>query len=639
MIPSLTRHFTEHMRGAWFAYRHRKARLSPALVQELISGLGAEKQALLSFTAAMEDEFVELGSLLQEIIFLSREVQERSNEVMAAAAGRTEGAAIHFAFRLLKKAEDLVDASREHYQNVFAVFARMHVDLNRIARERDALMRALLPLETTNAQFRIQACAFDEDTRGRFFVLADDIHEVVSEVQTAVQRRFEELDRTSQVTGELTGRLRALTAGQKQKTVRLLMETRGHLSTLNQALLSSESAAQSISQAGGNIATGVGGAMVSLQCQDMARQKIQHIAAAIDEMMGRLTQGSRTRFGRDEEAGCRHYLAKASHVQLKQLETVFDQLDKAAHEVGDGLLAVEMETKSFAQGATRSGGATLDGQIIAQAIQSIHDVLGVIDDAVTSIRDVNELVQKLKSTFNDCTSQILTLALRLRTVALNAQILAAQVESGSALEVVASNTRIIADEAMQHLEETSDGVNELIASVSDIEQRLGDYQELAVMEQELLASEAGQSQDRLQALEGKLRSGLAAIGPLERRLSETIKLAIGSIRFPETVAKARTSSTALFEGITSDAGPLDDDSEGDAHLEIHELTHNYTMANEREIHELAIETDFSQGAAVAKWDGEFDVDEEPRPQRQEQTTTPDDTEPHEEKLPDNTELF
>ena len=42
-------------------------------------------------------------------------------------------------------------------------------------------------------------------------------------------------------------------------------------------------------------------------------------------------------------------------------------------------------------------------------------------------------------------------------VALNAQIFAAHVDTGAALEVVASNTRTVADEAMQQLDEISLG--------------------------------------------------------------------------------------------------------------------------------------------------------------------------------------
>ena len=181
----------------------------------------------------------------------------RSDEITAAATGRTEDAAIQFAFQLLKKAEDLVHASREQYNNVSVVFEKMHVEVIRIARERSALVRTLSPLEMTNSQFRIQACAFDEGTRAKFFALADSIGSIVRDVHNAVGQRFEELERTGEETGTAVTRLTSLATEQKAKTERMLTETRIDLSTLNDALQSSEAAAQSISQAGLKISGGV----------------------------------------------------------------------------------------------------------------------------------------------------------------------------------------------------------------------------------------------------------------------------------------------------------------------------------------------------------------------------------------------
>jgi len=177
--------------AAWPKRLRPSAALAPDRVRELRSRLEAEKSALFGFTAAMEEEFLGLGTLLGKITSLAREVRRRSDEITAAATGRTEDAAIQFAFQLLKKAEDLVHASREQYNNVSVVFEKMHVEVIRIARERSALVRTLSPLEMTNSQFRIQACAFDEGTRAKFFALADSIGSIVRDVHNAVGQRFE----------------------------------------------------------------------------------------------------------------------------------------------------------------------------------------------------------------------------------------------------------------------------------------------------------------------------------------------------------------------------------------------------------------------------------------------------------------
>ena len=574
----------DEMQNIFSLQRRRLMSLTPSVARELSGNLAAEKRSLEDFTAAMEREFLQLGGMLRRISLLARDVRDRSGAIMDVAAGRTDGAAIQFAFQLLKKAEDLVEASREQYRSVALVFEKMHLDLSRVARERSALMWTLSPLEMTNIQFRIQSCAFDENTRGQFFVLADTVAGIVHDVQSAVAQRFEQLDHTGNAAGELVHKLTALACEQRRETERMLAETRDQLSTLDQALAGSRQIAQSAAELGTSIAGGVGKAIVALQCQDMARQKFQHIVAAIEEMLNHLSSGAANGFSRHEERDCRQFLADASLVELGQLRAVFDQLQEAAGQVGAGLEQVESEAKSFAGHALRSGEAALDGEIIGRAVDSIHAVLRVIQSSVESIRNVVDLVTRLKSTFSDCTSQVLGLALRLRMVALNAQIFAAQVKAGAALEVVASNTRKIADEAMQQLGQITSRVTELVDAVVDLEQRLADYSELAAIEQKLLADEANEAEKKLHALDNELRTAIAAIGPVERELGGCIQRAIGSIRFPAAVAQRRAQSIAFFEQIAGSYA----ESRPTAHRKVQELKRHYTMVHERMVHESSV---------------------------------------------------
>jgi hypothetical protein len=607
MIASISRVLVDRFRAAWSSRGRTFRALTPDVGREVCCQLQAQKQALHNFTIAMEQEFLELGALLRQITSLARQVRDRSDKAIAAASGRAEDAAIQFAFQLLKKAEDLVQASREQHHNVFAVFEKMHLDLIKIARERSVLQRMLSPLETATTQFRIQACAFDENTRAQFFALADAIGEIVKDVRAAVGQRFEELERTGQATGELAAKLAAIAAEQKLETENMLAESRDQLSKLNEVLLASESVAQSISQAGTNIATGVGKVIVALQCQDMARQKFEHISAAIDEMIGHLKTVVMRGLSGAEAIDCRRFLADASRVQLSQLQSVFEQLNEAASQAGEGLQEVKLEAKSLADHAVRCGDATLDGQIIEQAVRSIHAVLAVIDNAVANVKSVTAVVQKLKSTFSDCTSQILGLALRLRMVALNAQILAAHVDAGTALEVVAKNTRTIADQAMQQLDEISSRVVALVDLVVDLEQRLADHHDLADMERNLLAGEAGESEQKLGTLELELRNAVAAIRPLEQELSGTIRRVTECIRFPEAVAQASARSTALFEQIVIQNSDTRGKHDMSAHHKVQELKRNYTMAHERNVHAFAVES----GLALEKAVRPFEIGPEP----------------------------
>jgi hypothetical protein len=322
----------------------------------------------------------------------------------------------------------------------------------------------------------------------------------------------------------------------------------------------------------------------------MARQKFAHISGAIDEMADYLEEELAAGLTPAQKADCQRFLADSGRVQLAQLQSVFGQLDEAAREVGGGLQEVDSQAKTFAEHAMRSGDAALDGRIIERTVRSIRAVLAVIDQTVGNVRTVGQLVVKLKATFHDCTSQILGLALRLRMVALNAQIFAAHVDAGAALEVVAKNTRTIAEEAMRQLDEISLRVTELVDLLVDLEQRLGDHGELAAMERDLLAREAGESEQKLGDLEKDLRNAIAAIGPLERELSNAVRRTTESIRFPAAVAEASARSTTFFKAVILQHSSMSLDAGREFHHKVRELKSKYTMAHERDVHESVFET-------------------------------------------------
>jgi hypothetical protein len=179
--------------------------------------------------------------------------------------------------------------------------------------------------------------------------------------------------------------------------------------------------------------------------------------------------------------------------------------------------------------------------------------------------------------------------------------------------------------------------------VVDLEHRLGDYAELAAMEQALLAGEADESEKRLRSLERHLRTAIAAIGPIETELAQMIQATIRSIRFPRAVAEVGARSTGLFQQIADDYSESDDIS----HDKVQDLKRNYTMAHERAVHESTIGPPVSKDVEppmepVAPGEGLED-----RPPRQElflfeetvTLQTPNETDGDTEKLADNVELF
>ena len=109
--------------------------------------LADEKDSLLSLVCGMEAEFLATGDGLERLAGQLGEIQKECQSLTELTLGQTQDAAVQFAFQLLKKAEDLVLASYEQYDHVFATFNELQQRLAQASKQRDELMRVLLPLK------------------------------------------------------------------------------------------------------------------------------------------------------------------------------------------------------------------------------------------------------------------------------------------------------------------------------------------------------------------------------------------------------------------------------------------------------------------------------------------------------------
>jgi len=548
----------------------------------LTRDLTVQKDELLAFTEAVETEFLALGKSLKNILETANQVRVRSDALIDAAAGRSEDAAIEFTFQLLKKSEDLAHSTREQFENVMSGFRNMDTTLRSIAADRRTLNRSLKELEVNRLLFRIEVAKLDASIQTDFLALAMSIDALLEDLKSGVSRRFEVLEYSSLVAQETARRLDRLSAEQNSGTQRILDSTRTHLAALHDALSAAEQIAARTSHAGERINQGASRAIVALQAQDMARQRLDHVRSAMDEMIRHLE-------ARETAAGAPDgFLVRASEVQLKQLQAVSRQLLEAAGQVRDGLKEICADSDSLATCALDSGVQKTNQEVISLAVTSIHEVLSVVENATTGVMSVSEVVRNLKSAFGGYTLQVSQIRERLIITAVNAQIAASKVRNAATLGVISGSIGGCADRTMGALEGVIVRADDLIDSISELDHRLSDYGELTSMERAVLRQESTESEQRLLALEHTLATELRRIQSLNTDLSAAIEGTVGKIHFADRIREAMAGFAAPFEKIISESPGLDASAGGAAEAKVKQLKQNYTMADERSDHEEAI---------------------------------------------------
>lgn len=580
------------------------------------------KESLQLLIGNMETEFLELGRSLQIMAGNATKIQKECAALTDLTEGREEDAAVQFAFQLLKKAEDLILATDEQYDHVFAGFNQLHESLRVISRRYDQMIQTLLPLSFITTQLRIQSSHHDADVQAVFSTLADEISLLVTQVRTALEGQFEDLAATQTRTRKVLNDLTESVAQQKKCVEITWGASRTHLRQLSEALASSGTIVADLASVNRTITGHIGNVIMAQQYQDITRQKIEHIGEAMDQMSMQLETARDGQAGSGCRAEACHFVAKAGAIQLKQVEGVFAELNKAAHDIVEGISGILKNSETAAQSAIAVGDTVLSAGVVQQCKDSVSRILISIRVPVENISGIIETIAPLQSKLNNCTTKAGDLALSVRFFSLNAQIFAAAVPSGWALDVLAHRMQVISDEMILEVRRMSDDIDNLGATLMNLEDRLVDFQELGQHEVNLLATESTFSHNKLGSFENLLPEHIERLKGLQSSFSETASGMVSRVQFPKIIAKASPHSVDMLRDLTEWAEAQDKQGMVASGLssQVDLLKQGYTMQSERDLHDAALSQ--ATEAQTIKEDDIFELFEAATPALPAETNSP-----------------
>jgi hypothetical protein len=571
----------------------------PLEAENLIGLLGAEKDFLLELVHGMEKEFLATGGGLMRLAQQLTEIRKQCQALTDLTLGQTQDAAVQFAFQLLKKSEDLVLASYDQYDHVFATFRELQQRLAQLARQHEQLMRVLLPLNFITISFRIEASRHPEEVQQAFFTLADNVNRTVNEVRATMGRQFAELAASERIALKVMKQIATSIQKHRQEVTTTLETSRNQLRALSNALTISGAGASDLAQLNQAVNRHIGSIVMAQQCQDITRQRIEHVGAAMDEMRLYLDEAGPVTAATD--ADTHHFVFRAGQIQLHQVQNVFDQLNRAADNLKSGIHSLRSEAGTAAEVAVKVGSTSLDASVARQCQAGIGEILGIVKQAVQKIGDIIAAFAPLQASFVDCTSKASALAGEVRRAGLNAQVFAIHAPDGATLEVLAGRVRLISEEVIQQVELMGASLNHTTELVNNLRQRLEDFQILGQAEQEVLAREAQLSQEKLMALERAIPLLIRQVTQHQGTFAQSVEAILVEVKFPAAVAAASVRSIGFFRELVAwgNEGSARFSVATAASEKIDLLQSKYTMESERLAHAAAFQPVLAVAAANA----------------------------------------
>ena len=565
----------------------------------LTDSLAEERDFLLSLVRGMETEFLATGGGLMRLAQQLNEIRKQCQSLTDLTLGQRQDAAVQFAFQLLKKAEDLVLASHDQYDHVFATFSELQQRLAQLSKQHDELMRVLLPLNFITIAFRIEASRHPLEVQQAFSTLAAEVDRTVNEVRSTLERQFEDLAASERIARGLMEQVSASIQQHRKEVTSTLDTSRNHLRALSEALTGSGAGATGLSHLNNAVTRHISGIVMAQQCQDITRQRIEHVGGAMDEMRAHLDDARPTTSATDSDM--RQFVFRAAQIQLHQVQNVFDQLNRAADGLKSGVQSLRADAGAAAEVAVKVGGTALDANVASQCQAGIGEILAIIKQAVQKIADIISAFEPLQASFVDCTSKATKLATDVRHAGLNAQVFAIHAPDGATLEVLAGRVRLISEEVIQQVGQMGATLEHTAGMVNNLRQRLDDFQQLGQAEQEVLTDESTLSRKKILDLDASIPVLIRRVTQQQGSFARSVEEILANVQFPVTVAEASSRSIGFFRDLVAwgSEGGSGFVAESEASQRIDLLKSKYTMESERHTHAVALQPVTATASASA----------------------------------------
>lgn len=532
-----------------------------------------------------------LGGALQEQATLSGGLVRSATSLRELSGGAEQGNdAVRDATALVQQMLALAHDGTEASATLFTRMERYRDQVGRLLEEEQSVERILAPLRIIQTLFRIESASLPTDVQAAFAALSGEIPQFEAHVRDAFAQHADELGATRRNIEVTIARLR------EQEAIRAA-EIATRRESIGDTLAALEREVADIRERDGRlhallaqIDQRAGAVVVSLQYQDITRQKMEHVRQALREMVERAKSASGSRQPLDYQ-----FVFNASRLEAGQAEAIREELQHAvatiasgARDILDGLQRIEADSWSRAE---LIGAAEAEKARVARLASTLRDAGLLLTEASNGANEAIALVRSFGGVATSVATTAREMAEGMRMIALNAQVQAAQAgEQGAGLLILAERTYLISEEIKRVTrsigDEFAEAARQLGGIVSTGESLMAqtDQQrsELGAASQRA-ANGLDQHREQAVALFKEISESLEAI---EQRSAAMSREAEFDDAFCAPLERLHVELRAIAAEMEPLASARSGATESPASLEV--MQERYTMESERKVHAAAL---------------------------------------------------
>lgn len=553
---------------------------------ERVAALAAGERDLQGQLAAVEHAFVETGAGLQEQARLSAELAAIAGRLNAFTAAPEEANPVRAAIATVGEALAALETFQQESDALADNLRQQYLEITQLRQHAGRLERAIAPLRIVDTLFRIEAATLPPEMQAAFAALTVEIAQLDRRVRETFTHQFSALGDTRDAIGAAIGQIDAQQASQQRAVLEQSAAMRTSIGALENDISRLRQREERATALVRRIDQETNAIIVGLQYQDITRQKLEHVLAALADLPPR---------ARAETPSATAFIGRMALLQATQLAAVEQDLRTAIAGIDSGLRAVLAGLGEVqAEGLGRDDCAAI-GRHVGATIDALLRMLAELRVPLAGLAEQSKVTALAVRSFGGVTADlgdtIRELTWSIRLIALNAQVQAAQVARCDGLEVLARHIYSLSDETSS----LAEGLGRDLAGMGDRLARIigqaGRLEEQSLAAHDRITAAAGREERALQAQRADVVDALDQFPALlERTRAGAAQLLERAALGRVDQAPLRTLQAGLEQlGEWCRQGAPDAAADANVREEFAALAQHYTMESERVAHEAALE--------------------------------------------------
>ena len=539
-----------------------------------------------TISVTTEDEFLAVGSKLQEFYYRSNDINSISTRLFEAISGENSQQIIERLQSVLSEMDQYISHINSKTQGSCTVLSDVLLLLDKISQPLEGFQKMYKTLRMLGISTKIESSRLGELGAG-FLTLAQDVERLSLLVN---EKSSNILSRSGMLSAMITHNIKhvnTIALAQIGELVSKLKNTEDNLKELVGAYFNFSQLGEQLADLSVAASQDIGNIVSSLQSHDITRQQLEHVVEALEKFEHDINMdanpGNVIRLVVESGDVCELQSAMMGFASSELYNSVAATMDSLNH------LSQNQKMMTEQTSMVMSSGSGSGNSFIENISAGMSSVMGVLDKCVQAELELSETMTQILSTIGDVSgfvTDIEEIGSEIDLIALNSQIMAAHTGAeGAALGVLAEAIKRLSLEAFTQTEVvagTLSQINGITGHIlEDIDKKQSEEDAKVVSK---MTSDFKEVIRDLNLMNSESSELLSSLYKNVNNLTQDIEQTAGSITAHE---KSRTMS----EKVLSELNRIVEQSrrlEPASPEFLKNLKHmedRYTMNSERQIHE------------------------------------------------------